>query len=237
MYTLIINNDNSIVATIKTPIMQKSSLVDSIHILVPRMYHGTIDMTDFRVVMEYVLPVSKKYKYFELELNSDNYDESYLEFVVNGSTEFTSEAGDVKFTITFYKLQTNSDGKVEQLVRKTQEGVIHVNPITIWSDLVPDEALTPLDQRLIALEAMAVQYAELQKQHEELLEKYQSQAISDIKVNDNSLHLTSASGQVGDGVAISDLSLIIKQNMAGIDIDGIEDGNVDLDAVVSVVNI
>ena len=60
----------------------------------------------------------------KLDLNSDNNDETYLEFVVNGSTEFTSEAGDVKFTITFYKLANTSDGKIEQLVRKTKEGII-----------------------------------------------------------------------------------------------------------------
>lgn len=230
MYTLKINNDNSIVATIKTPIMQKSSLVDSIHILVPRNYNG-IDMSEYRVIMEYLLPISKKYKYFELELNDDNYDDAYLEFIVNGSTEFTSEAGDVRFTVTFYKLEVNSLGIVEQRVRKTKEGIIHVSPITIWSDLIPDEALTPLDQRLIALEAMAVQYAELMEKYEVL----QAQYAADLKVDSEALYLTSNSGEkVGNGIDMTDLSLVIKQAMAGVDIDGLEDGNVDLDKVVTV---
>ena len=61
MYTILVNNDNTLVTSIKERIMQRSKLVDSLHFLADTIYKD-IDMTDFTVTLEYVLPVSKEYK-------------------------------------------------------------------------------------------------------------------------------------------------------------------------------
>jgi hypothetical protein len=45
------------------------------------------------------------------------------------------------------------DGKSKQQVRKTKPAVIKITPISAWSDIVPDSALTALDQRLIMIDA------------------------------------------------------------------------------------
>ena len=60
MYTLLVNEKNEIVTTVKERIMQRSKLVDDLHFLVEPIYKG-IDMSDFTVMMEYILPVSREY--------------------------------------------------------------------------------------------------------------------------------------------------------------------------------
>ena len=60
MYTILVNDDNTLTTSIRERIMQRSKLVDSLHFLVYPTYKG-LDMTDFTVTMEYILPVSKEY--------------------------------------------------------------------------------------------------------------------------------------------------------------------------------
>ena len=60
MYTILVNDDNTLTTSIRERIMQRSKLVDSLHFLVSPTYKG-LDMTDFTVTMEYILPVSKEY--------------------------------------------------------------------------------------------------------------------------------------------------------------------------------
>ena len=45
------------------------------------------------------------------------------------------------------------DGTTVQHVRKVGPGVIHVIQIQNWSDIIPDEALSALDQRILILNA------------------------------------------------------------------------------------
>ena len=61
MYTILVNQDNTMTTSVRERIMQRSKLVDSLHFLVEPIYKE-LDMSDFTVVMEYILPVSKEYK-------------------------------------------------------------------------------------------------------------------------------------------------------------------------------
>ena len=61
MYTILVNDDNTLTTSVRERIMQRSKLVDSLHFLVSPTYKE-LDMTDFTVTLEYVLPISKKYK-------------------------------------------------------------------------------------------------------------------------------------------------------------------------------
>lgn len=199
MYTILINNDNTIISTVKTPIMQRSSLVDNIHILTPRMYKG-IDMNEYRVIMEYILPVSKKYKYIELTKKNENYNNEFLEYVIDGSTEFTAESGEIKITFTFFKIEQTQEGKIQQKVRKTDEGVIYITPTTAWSDFIPDEVLAPLDQRLIAIEAVTAQCAEIMEKYEQL----QNSGNSTLKISNE---LGNALIQKDDGLYVQTINI------------------------------
>ena len=70
MYTILVNQDNSLTTTVRERIMQRSKLVDSMHFLVEPIYKE-LEMTDFTVTMEYISPVSKEYKTETLVLSEE----------------------------------------------------------------------------------------------------------------------------------------------------------------------
>lgn len=153
MYTFLVNDDNSITASITERIMEKSKLVDSLHILVPETYND-IEMADFTVMMEYLLPISQKYK-TEILTKSDELYKERLEYKLPIDTNLTSEAGKVEFQLTFTKIAMDSEGNTTQYVRKVGPASLTIIAISEWASIIPDEALTALDQRILALQAQA----------------------------------------------------------------------------------
>ena len=152
MYTFLINEDNTITASLTERIMQQSKLVDNLHFLTDQTYKG-VNMGEYTVMLEYVLPVSRRYK-TEILTKSDELYKNKLEYVLPFDTNLTSEAGDIEFQLTFIHVEMDSEGQTIQRVRKAGPGVVHIIPISKWSDLITDEALGILDQRIIALEAL-----------------------------------------------------------------------------------
>lgn len=152
MYTFLINDDDTLTASVTQRIMERSKLVNNLHFLANPTYEG-MDISDWVVMMEYKLPISKKYKTEFLEKSEELY-KNKLEYLLPFDTNLTSEAGDIEIQLTFLKLEMDSEGQTYQRVRKVGPGVIHIIPISKWSDLIPDEALSTLDQRIFALEAL-----------------------------------------------------------------------------------
>lgn len=72
MYTFLINEDNTLTASVVERIMQRSKLVDNLHFLADTTYKG-IDMSSYTVMLEYVLPVSKNYKTEILQKSAELY--------------------------------------------------------------------------------------------------------------------------------------------------------------------
>lgn len=152
-YTFLLENDNCLVATRREVIMQRSKLVDEINFLVaPEYKTAENDMSLFSVMMEYILPVSREYHTLELVQDVEGYEE-YLKYAVPLDTNFSSEAGDIELQLTFVYVGLNADGKGIQKVRKTKVGKLHITPVAAWSDIIPDSALSALDQRIIMTQA------------------------------------------------------------------------------------
>lgn len=152
MYTLLLNESNELITTVKERIMQRSKLVDNLHFLVEPTYKG-IDMSDFTVMMEYLMPVSREYK-SEILVKSDTLYKDMLEYKLPFDTCLTKEAGSIEVQLTFVKVSLDADGNSKQQVRKTTPTVIKITPISAWSDIIADSALTAIDQRLIQVDAM-----------------------------------------------------------------------------------
>lgn len=72
MYTFLINEDNTLTASVVERVMQRSKLVDNLHFLADTIYKG-IDMSNYTVMLEYVLPVSKNYKTEILQKSAELY--------------------------------------------------------------------------------------------------------------------------------------------------------------------
>ena len=160
MYTLLLNESNELITTVKERIMQRSKLVDNLHFLVAPAYKG-IDMSDFTVMMEYLMPVSREYK-SEILVKSDALYKDMLEYKLPFDTCLTKEAGSIEVQLTFTRLTLDAEGNNIQQVRKTSPASIKILPITAWSDIIPDEALTALDQRIIMTQAMIEAASELE---------------------------------------------------------------------------
>jgi hypothetical protein len=150
MYTILLNESNELITSVKERIMQRSKLVDSLHFLVDPIYKG-IDMSNFTVMMEYILPVSREYK-TEYLVKSDALYKEKLEYKLPFDTCLTKEAGKIEVQLTFVKVELDTNGKSKQYVRKTSPATITIIPISAWSDIIADSALTALDQRLIQVD-------------------------------------------------------------------------------------
>lgn len=152
MYTILLNETNELTISVKERIMQRSKLVDNLHFLVDPIYKG-VDMYDFTVMMEYLLPVSKEY-HSEILVKSDELYKGKLEYTLPLDTNLTKEAGNVEIQLTFAKVELDADGKSTQKIRKTGPTVLTILPISAWSNIIPDSALNAIDQRLIQTEIM-----------------------------------------------------------------------------------
>ena len=193
MYTFLIGEDNTLTATVVERIMERSKLVDSLHFLADPIYKET-DMSDFTVMMEYVLPVSKKYKTEILE-KSDELYKDMPEYKLPFDTALTSEPGDIEIQLTFVNVTLDADGRNTQYVRKVGPGSIKIVAISTWSDIIPDEALSAVDQRLLAAQAMI---KALNEQNNTIMK---SKADS-LRYKDNLLQLTAQGNPIGTAVKI-----------------------------------
>ena len=193
MYTFLIGEDNTLTATVVDRVMERSKLVDTLHFLADPVYKD-VDMSEFQVVMEYLLPVSKKYKTEILE-KSDELYKDMLEYKLPFDTALTSEPGDIEIQLTFTNVTLDEQGHNTQYVRKVGPGTIKIVPISAWSDIIPDEALSAVDQRLLAAQALM---KALNEQNNTIMK---SKADS-LRYKDNLLQLTAQGNPIGTAVKI-----------------------------------
>ena len=205
MYTILVTNDNELRVTVKERIMQRSKLVDSFHFLVDQLYKDNIDMTDFTVTMEYVLPVSKKYvtETLVLKLDEEGKPALYkdkLEYCLKFDTNLTAEAGDIEVQLTFTKTELDEEGVATQFVRKTTPCTITIVPITAWSDIVPDSALTALDQRILKVDE---QIKALSDSAMLLVQDKADNIVLDTETHE--IYLTANGEPIGDRITVDEL--------------------------------
>ena len=199
MYTILVNETNELITSVRERIMQRSKLVDSLHFLVDPIYKG-IDMSDFTVMLEYVMPVSREYK-TEILVKSNELYKSKLEYKLPFDTNLTKEAGEVEMQLTFTKVVLNADGTNIQQVRKTSKTSVTILPISAWSDLIADSALTALDQRIIQTQAMINQINEV---HQYLDDTKADNIIFDKDAN--TLQLTAHGNAIGNKIVLNGTS-------------------------------
>ena len=205
MYTILVTNDNELLVTQKQRIMQRSKLVDNLHILVyPTYSSGTEDfnMADFTATMEYLLPVSKTYRSEMLTLNNEEYEtesgQFMLEYLVPFDTGLTSEAGDIEIQLTFVKVELDEEGNGSQYVRKTDTCTVKVLPISAWSDIIPDQALNAIDQRIVATQAQINELADVAG-------TISVTKADNITLTDTTLQLTANGEDIGNAIDLNDL--------------------------------
>ena len=205
MYTILVTQDNELVTSVKERVMQRSKLVDNLHFLLDPMYKE-IDMNDFVVMMEYILPISKEYK-SEILIKSDGLYKEKLEFKLPFDTSLTKEAGNIKLQLTFTKVDLDTKGNNVQYVRKTSPTTITIIPISAWSDIIPDSALNAIDQRIVETQAQI-------KALEELNNVIATTKADNIVLDEETheLYLTSSGTAIGNRIDMDTLGNAIVDN-------------------------
>lgn len=195
MYTILVNDSNALTTTIKERIMQRSKLVDKLHFLVDPIYKEH-DMTKFTAVMEYISPVSRELR-TELLTKSEALYKGMIEYTLPFDTLLTKEAGNIEVQLTFTYVELDAVGNSYQYVRKTTPTTITILAVPAWCNIVADDALSAMDQRLIQMDAMVNALNDM------------TQILSDTKADNikydedtSELQLLSGKNEIGDKVTI-----------------------------------
>lgn len=199
MYTILVSDNNELVTTVKERIMQRSKLVGNLHFLVPQKYKD-FDMDNFTAMLEYILPVSKELHTEILDKSEELYKD-HIEFKFPVDTSITKEAGTIEILLTFVYVEMLPDGQTLQHVRKISPTTLQIIPVPAWCDIVPDSALSALDQRLIEVEAMM-------KAANEMTQMLYDTKADNIKYDAyaNTLQLTSNGSLIGDQITLKGAS-------------------------------
>lgn len=221
-YVVLINDDNTMTASKKERIVQRSKLIDTLCFLAPPTYQGH-DMSKATVLLEYLLPVSHKYGSMILRKDPVGYKE-YLKYLLPDNDElntmFTSEAGELQFKLSFIYVDLDVDGKPIQMVRKTAPAYkMTIVPNEAWADIIPDEALSALDQRIIKIDAQIKQLNE----HHDTLSKTKADNLK-YDESANSLQLMAGENKIGDKVTLKKCNLG-EDGVPIVDIDSNGGGN------------
>ena len=154
MYTVLVKNDNTLVTTIKTNIMHRSSMVDGFRVLVDPTYKGEeeFDMRTFQCVMEYKLPISNTYTP-EILTPLEELHNGKLDYRLPINTKLTYETGNVEYKFIFIRADMDADGNVIERVRKTSSNTLTVLPVAMWSDYIADAKLDSIAQMMLTNQA------------------------------------------------------------------------------------
>lgn len=214
MYTIIVEDDNSLYGSCKEKIMQREKLFNKIWFLVKPHYNG-YDMSQCTVTMRYLLPISKEFKTETLILSEEDY-KGYLKYVLPIDTNLSKEWGDIELNLTFTMIDTDDKGNIVQRVRKTANHIIHITELPNWDAFVPDSALSALDQRIIMQDAQI-------KRLEEMNQIIINEKADNIKYNEdtNELQLLSGYTEIGDKVKLKTGAESLEEGIPVIDLDSI----------------
>lgn len=197
-YVIIVNNDNSLYGSQKRRIMQREKLFNELWILVPQYYNG-FDMAKCTVTMRYLVPISKELKTETLIMSQEMYEDC-LKYVLPVDTDLTKEFGELELNLTFTMLSTDDYGGIIQHVRKTGNHVLNITRLPDWDSIVPDNALSALDQRILKQDAQI----EALKDLANVIESNKADNIVYDKIKET-LQLSSNGVGIGNKVSVRDM--------------------------------
>ena len=197
-YTIIVCDDGSLYGSRKRRIMQREKLFNKLWILVPPCYNG-YDMSQCTVTMRYLRPISKDFVTETLVLSDERYEE-YLKYILPVDTCFTKEWGDLELNLTFTMLDVDVDGNIVQRVRKTDNHILTITKLPDWDSIIPDAALSALDQRILKQDAQI-------KALTSMAEMLDSNKVDNLIYDgdDETLQLSANGVGIGDKVSIRDM--------------------------------
>jgi len=213
MYTILVKNDDTLIATNKQNIMHRSSLVRQLRFLVDPVYASKgLNMADYVCVLEYRTPISNRYTPVVLTPSEELYKEK-LEYVLNIDTKITGEVGLVEMQLKWMTVDMLANGSFEEAVRITGSTTIEVLPINKWSDYIASSDLDPIVQMVLTNQAQAEQL----KLYADYLHMAKADSIKyDKETNELSLM---GSGNKLDSVTLEESDCDCEEGIPAVDFD------------------
>lgn len=166
MYTILINSDNSLIQSVREPIMHRESNVHTFRFLVdPTWIDNGVqtDMRNYTCILEFRTPISEKYTPVVLTPSTDLYKEK-LEYLLPITFKHTAEVGQLELKFIFTRIEMDADGKFIEHSRKTSSTAITIIPVEQWSDYCATSVLDNVVQIMMQNQAQIEQnrlYAEM----------------------------------------------------------------------------
>ena len=188
MYTILMKEDKSLVATSRTILRQYESLVDKIQFIIPKMY-GNLDFFagDYQIVLKYVDQANIPHTVF-LEKGEELYKENYINCILPVGIELTKFAGDITMYISVMDVNIEDETKAEVL--HTNGITISITPLDDIYGFAPNESFQKMDQEILKLQAAI-------KANTILAEAIDQNKADDLSYEDNTLSLMANGKKIG----------------------------------------
>lgn len=199
MYTLLINEDKTVIATHAETIMQREKFVNKLQVLCPRVFNG-LDISQFDLAMMYKLPISKDLKLEILTLNDPAYKDDYCSYILDIDTDITSECGDVELIFQFMASELTPSGTNIERVQEIKPYYLHICELSDYL-AISDPALNTLAQLYLNNKNLILA-------QEKLAQSMYETKIDDIKINVETGKLIGVANgnETGKGVDLEELS-------------------------------
>ena len=176
MYTIIMNDDKSLTASIRKTLYQREKIADQIQFLIPQKI-GIVNLNECIAILHYVDQGNVMHDE-KMAKDSELYKDK-IRFIVPVDSKLNYFAGDVSVRIVFAKLDTNT-GKYEQ-VMISGNTVITIEPTDVTNSLDTCEKISILEKEI------------------EYLKENQ---VDDLKLTDDLLQLSANGEPIGEGVTL-----------------------------------
>lgn len=188
MYTILMKENKSLVATSRTVLRQYESLVDKIQFIIPKMY-GDLDFStgDYQIVLKYVDQANIPQTVF-LEKGEELYKENYINCILPVGIELTKFAGDITMYISVMDVNIEDETKAEVL--HTNGITISITPLDDIYGFAPNESFQKMDQEILKLQAAI-------KANTILAEAIDQNKADDLSYEDNTLSLMANGKKIG----------------------------------------
>lgn len=194
MYTIMMLNDKSLIATSRTTLYQREKLADKIQFLFPQTY-GYLNLSEFTAVLKYVDQGNEAHA--EILIPDKALYKDMIRFVLPVDTNLNRFAGDITIRITLTKVDIDNR---KNYVIHTGETIIPISHLSDYFKSISDKSLEIIDQKIIELDTRI-------KVQEQLHDSLDLTKADDLTYKDNKLSLVSNGKKIGNEV-----ELIIEQS-------------------------
>lgn len=193
MYTIVMQDNKELLATVKTNIFEKEAKVDTLRFLIPPVYDD-YDLSQCTVLIKYVTPDRKNRA--EKLIQQEELYKGFLDYRLDINTDVTSLPGDVDIRLTFIHVDKSSSPEIVTQVLHTGNITITVEPLKNLYGFTCDESLEIID-RLVGQIDCKIEALN------NIANKYDQEKADDIEMIDDEIWAMSNGEKIGDPVKVN----------------------------------